>query len=184
MNAQDEDFAKRKAEYDRAQANNATEIAAAKRNYDILVQDEQGKAQSCKLCPYCGKIVWKLDGCNSMTCGRDASDKGGGNVQNGCGKQFNWGTAASYVPNIGQAPTPQELRVAAPQEAQKVKHEIFAGESRKCDICQDPIVGPLIKCLNCPAFYYCLKCNSTNRKHWASGQSHVGVVYFENRADV
>ena len=25
-----------------------------------------------------------------MTCGKDAADKGGGNVQNGCGKSFNW----------------------------------------------------------------------------------------------
>lgn len=182
MNAQDKDFAKRKAEFDRAQQHHASEVAAARRNYDILVQDEQSKAQTCKLCPHCKKIVWKLDGCNSMTCGRDASDKGGGNVQNGCGKGFNWLEAKPYQPNIGTAPTAQELKIAPPQEAQKVRHEIYAGQERFCDICHEPIVGPLIKCLNCPAFYYCLKCNSTNKKHWTTGQSHIGIVCFENNS--
>ncbi len=54
----------------------ASEVAAAKKNYDILVQDEMMKARTCKLCPHCNKIVWKLEGCDSMTCGRDAADKG------------------------------------------------------------------------------------------------------------
>lgn len=34
-----------------------------------------------RLCPHCNKTVYRTDGCASMTCGRDASDKGGGNRQ-------------------------------------------------------------------------------------------------------
>ena len=40
--------------------------------------DEAWKESHCKVCPHCGKVVYKVDGCNSMTCGRDASDKVGG----------------------------------------------------------------------------------------------------------
>ncbi len=39
------------------------------------------KAKNLRLCPHCGRPVERIDGCNSMVCGRDAQDKGGGNLQ-------------------------------------------------------------------------------------------------------
>jgi hypothetical protein len=176
MNAKDKDFAKKKADFDRAQKDHAAEIAASKKAYDVLVQDEQYKATKCKMCPHCSKIVEQIDGCDAMICGRDAH---GGNTQNGCGARFNWKEARSYQPNIGQARTLEELKAAPPQKALMVHHEIYPGQPKPCDICHVPIVGPMIKCLNCPCTIYCLKCNSTNRKHWKSGPSHVGIVCFE-----
>eukprot|EP00750_Incisomonas_marina_P020082 INCI3707.1.p1 GENE.INCI3707.1~~INCI3707.1.p1 ORF type:complete len:547 (+),score=78.44 INCI3707.1:220-1860(+) len=74
----------------------AAEHRHARQRADELKMDEEWKMQHCKLCPHCGKVVNKQDGCNQMVCGTDAADKGGGNKQDGCGKTFNWGTAPAY----------------------------------------------------------------------------------------
>jgi hypothetical protein len=55
------------------------------------------KADHQKHCPHCGLLAQWTDGCSSMTCGRDASDKGGAiHSVLGCGKQFSWDTAPRY----------------------------------------------------------------------------------------
>ena len=48
--------------------------------------------------------------CAEMTCGRDAKDKGGGNRQDGCGKKFDWSTAAAYSKVGGSVLSFQECR--------------------------------------------------------------------------
>lgn len=55
--------------------------ADATARFKDLEADEAWKEANCKLCPHCGKTVYRVDGCSSMTCGRDAADKGGGNRQ-------------------------------------------------------------------------------------------------------
>merc|ERR1711924_243950 len=41
-------------------------LDAAQRRYDELVADEKFKAESCRRCPHCGRVVQKLEGCNAM----------------------------------------------------------------------------------------------------------------------
>jgi hypothetical protein len=53
------------------------------KSFADLEADETWKEENCRLCPHCSKPIFKVDGCNSVTCGRDASDKGGGNRQDG-----------------------------------------------------------------------------------------------------
>jgi hypothetical protein len=66
------------------------------KSFADLQADEGWKEANCKQCPHCAKPVFKVDGCDSMTCGRDAADKGGGNRQDGCGQAFKWTAAAAY----------------------------------------------------------------------------------------
>lgn len=48
-------------------------------------------------CPHCGLIALKTDGCDSVTCGADAPDKGGiRHSDQGCGKNFQWDKARRY----------------------------------------------------------------------------------------
>ncbi len=61
----------------------AEEAKALLRRLEDLHADERWKEQHCRHCPHCGKLVNHVDGCDSMVCGRDADDKGGGNVQAG-----------------------------------------------------------------------------------------------------
>ncbi len=108
------------------------------------------------------------------------SCSGGGNAQSGCGSWFDWGEALPYQQRIGEGPTAQENMVKPPREAQTVIHEIGEGIPRPCDICHEPIKGPLIKCLNCSSVNTCLRCHAINSKHHTTEQMHVGIVYFHN----
>ena len=54
-------------------------------------------------CPHCGLEVYHTDGCSSVYCGRDASDKGNNATSAtclGCGEQFNWDTARHYKAKV------------------------------------------------------------------------------------
>ena len=104
----------------------ATQDAA--RRLEEEEQDEAWKESHCKTCPHCGKVVYKVDGCDSMTCGRDASDKGGGNKQDGCGKAFRWNQAPAYKrpdqlasQNIG----PQRIEDVDANVVKQVRHHFF-----------------------------------------------------------
>ena len=55
-----------------------------------LAADEEWKANNCKMCPNCGRLIQRTEGCSSMKCGTDYH---GGNIQNGCGHGFNWDSA-------------------------------------------------------------------------------------------
>eukprot|EP00854_Cymbomonas_tetramitiformis_P017681 gene17681-21064_t len=57
------------------------EVESVMRRFAELQKDEAWKEKNCRLCEYCDRVVEKMDGCNTVTCGRDARDKGGGNAQ-------------------------------------------------------------------------------------------------------
>ena len=46
------------------------------------MNDERYKAQNCRRCPSCKRVVQRLEGCDAMFCEQDAD---GGHVQSGCG---------------------------------------------------------------------------------------------------
>eukprot|EP00750_Incisomonas_marina_P029500 INCI7186.4.p1 GENE.INCI7186.4~~INCI7186.4.p1 ORF type:complete len:576 (+),score=95.25 INCI7186.4:291-2018(+) len=91
-------YFKRFKDMELAESKFKAETQAAQERAKESERDELWKAKNCKLCPHCKKVVHKVDGCDSMTCGRDADDKGGGNKQNGCGQRFRWNTAPPYEP--------------------------------------------------------------------------------------
>lgn len=70
--------------------------------------------------------MYKVDGCDSMTCGRDASDKGGGNKQDGCGKGFRWPSAKPYKRASEEARLPKTLADVDPDRARETVHHLFA----------------------------------------------------------
>ena len=111
-----------------AEAKFSEATAQAMRRFTELQQDEAWKEANCRLCPHCGKTVYKVDGCDSMTCGRDAADKGGGNQQNGCGQAFRWNQAKPYKrPSTDAARLPKSLSDVDPG----LDFDLFKSECRK-----------------------------------------------------
>ena len=145
--------------------------------FDETQKDEEWKERNCKVCPNCARLVNKLDGCDSMTCGRDAPDKGGGNAQDGCGATFNWSAAPQYKRKASDtARLPKTLADIDPTLASEVKHHIMAvadggttagvimradsSDFRlKCSHCAHEIVGPLFRCIHCRDFSVCIDCS-------------------------
>mmetsp|Transcript_32508 Transcript_32508/g.44565 ORF Transcript_32508/g.44565 Transcript_32508/m.44565 type:complete len:639 (-) Transcript_32508:254-2170(-) len=137
------------------QAPESQALMDATRRFAELVADEALKARTCKRCPHCQRVVEKLSGCDSMKCGQNYH---GGDVQMGCGKGFMWSSALPYIANVGDAKTKDEVD-ADPVRGADFQHMICEGEPMLCDSCRNPIVGPRIKCLNCPDHSLCLKCD-------------------------
>ena len=81
----------------------------AEQQFQNLQKDEEWKEKNCRLCPHCKKCVYRVDGCDSMTCGRDAADKGGGNRQDGCDRKFNWRRAKPYKRGADRMHLPKGL---------------------------------------------------------------------------
>eukprot|EP00756_Hemistasia_phaeocysticola_P061845 Hpha_TRINITY_DN5244_c0_g1::TRINITY_DN5244_c0_g1_i1::g.116569::m.116569 len=115
------------------------------RAYEDLVRDERWKMENCRLCPHCNRTSHKTDGCDSMICGRDAPDKGYGNVQQGCGRNFHWASARPYKPKF----TADDMarRPAVPEGvAQQKVHR-----GKRCCVCgREPIPGVRLECAHCP----------------------------------
>ena len=127
----------------------------AEQQFKNLQQDEAWKEKNCRLCPHCKKVVYRVDGCSSMTCGRDAADKGGGNRQDGCGKKFNWNQAKRYKRGADKAHLPKELKDVDMRLAKEIFHYLIRPENlkpgdnieaykRQCDNCYKPIKGPVL----------------------------------------
>jgi len=164
-----------------------------------LQQDEAWKEANCRLCPHCGKTVYRVDGCSTMTCGRDASDKGGGNRQDGCGGSFNWRKAAPYVRGGGdKANLPKSIKDVDPDAAGEVLHHLCVpainGEGSEdltipCDVCHKPIVGPRFSCIHCfPGLECCLACSDTHKSTLGASTSsthdpntHAFQIFFEDQ---
>ncbi len=57
-----------------------------------ILESNEGKKGNYRMCGHCQNVIERLDGCNSMYCGKNAHDK----IQigpvdgKGCGKQLNW----------------------------------------------------------------------------------------------
>lgn len=156
-----------------------------------LQQDEAWKEANCKICPHCGKTVYKVDGCSSMTCGRDARDKGGGNKQDGCGNTFDWRKAAAYVrDSADQARLPKSIKDVDPDAAGEVLHHLFIPEDSevhsdlltiKCDVCLKDIVGPRFSCINCfPGLECCIACSDTHKSTTHDPNLHAFQIFFED----
>lgn len=101
-------------------------VRDAMKRFEAMQQDEEWKEKNCRCCPHCGKVVYRVDGCDSMTCGRDAEDKGGGNKQDGCGKGFNWAQAEKYKRPNESANLPKTLADVDPDNIRDLKHHLIA----------------------------------------------------------
>lgn len=134
-------------------------------------QSEQWKAEHCCCCPNCKRPVEKADGTATrmMIC------------HPGCGHRFNWQDAKPYKPRAGFA-----RRMATVMHARKVAvggHGVrhlftqcgLCGSGGKC------IVGPRFRCIHCPNFSTCLKCEERLAGQHEAG--HVFEILFEDEVD-
>ena len=134
-------------------------VEAEKKQLEVVAQqaaaDEAYKAANCKNCPSCGRIVMKMEGCDSMKCGQDYH---GGNKQMGCGADFRWSTAPAYQ---AQDVQPRQVVFNREQPQQMLhKWQVCQGEDLPCDACAGPIVGPKFTCINCPSMNICATCEA------------------------
>eukprot|EP00931_Biecheleriopsis_adriatica_P048486 TRINITY_DN28008_c0_g1_i1.p1 TRINITY_DN28008_c0_g1~~TRINITY_DN28008_c0_g1_i1.p1 ORF type:complete len:769 (-),score=117.09 TRINITY_DN28008_c0_g1_i1:2-2308(-) len=153
---------------DRALSEREASLQAAQKRFNELVKDEEFKAKSCRHCPHCSRIVQKLEGCNAMRCGFDTDTRG--NVQDGCGKSFDWTTAPPYRAQVGPAPQAAPLAedFALLQARSSVPHHQW-----RCDLCDEQICGLRFRCVHCPAFDCCVRCEKT------LGETHPEDHVFE-----
>lgn len=136
-----------------------TRVEAEKKQLEAVAReaaaDEAYKAQNCKNCPGCGRIVMKVDGCDLMKCGEDYH---GGNKQMGCGLGFRWTQAPAYQ---AQDVQPRQIQFNR-ERPQQILHkwQLFEGQDLLCDACASPIVGPKFTCINCQSLTICATCES------------------------
>lgn len=104
-------------EYNRKCTENENRNRELRRRYDELLHDERYKAQNCRLCPSCGRVVERIEGCDTMVCGQDAH---GGNVQSGCGHRFNWAQANAY--HTSATKQPKQTIVDLPKPENPIVH--------------------------------------------------------------
>jgi IBR domain, a half RING-finger domain/Zinc finger, ZZ type len=140
----------------------SAEIAARIRE---LEADEEWKVQHCKMCPKCKRVIEKVAGCDSVLCGRNYH---GGDVQDGCGNTFNWGTAPKYTKKDVSHLTTINIRE---EVAKAVGTQVDHGEFR-CDGCHGEIVGLRFACICCPCYNLCEKCEPDPSTHGTHPESH------------
>lgn len=145
-----------------------------------LERDEQWKVENCRLCPKCQRPVEKMDGCNTMICGQNTH---GGNRQPGCGQRFSWLKAQPYKARTGppkrSLTAAQVLSRAGAISGRGVRH-LFA----QCALCGSggkSIIGPRFRCIHCPSFNCCLKCEERLATEHEEG--HVFEIMFEDELD-
>jgi len=102
----------------KAKENNELRNKYLEQRHNDLIEDEKWKTINCKACPHCNRPIQKMEGCDSMVCGKDAH---GGNVQQGCGKQFAWSSSKAYVSDIANAFKREEITLSLPTEPTKKK---------------------------------------------------------------
>jgi hypothetical protein len=117
---QDANFRAQFEDYERQKAANEQRNDELHKRYNDLLVDENYKAQNCRVCPHCGRVVQHLGGCDLMICGQNYH---GGDVQSGCGKGFNWSQAGPYVPIGNTGPQQVANNMAAPEQQKLVVHE-------------------------------------------------------------
>jgi serine/threonine protein kinase len=160
-------------------------VEAEKRQLEVVAQqaaaDEAYKAQNCKMCPSCGRIVQKTGGCDDLVCGQDYH---GGNKQQGCGHSFSWPSAPAYR---AQDVQPRQIQFNM-QQPQQMYHKwlLCPGQDQNCDACAGPIVGPKFTCINCESLTICATCESLgpqalqgklNKAHFGAHEtSHAFMV--------
>jgi len=122
-----------------------------------LREDENWKATHCRLCPHCGRIVEKIDGCDSMRCG---SNYHGGGLQQGCGKEFDWNMALPYQPQRVKRPSITKITFEKDNWVKGLFHP-----GTKCDGCDRDIYGPRLRCIHCESFNVCSECQTCLDNH-------------------
>ena len=82
--------------------------------------DENYKAQNCRLCPHCRRVVQQLSGCDLMVCGRNYH---GGDQQSGCGQGFRWSQALPYTPITATGPQQVANDLPPPEQQKLIVHQ-------------------------------------------------------------
>mmetsp|Transcript_37580 Transcript_37580/g.86849 ORF Transcript_37580/g.86849 Transcript_37580/m.86849 type:complete len:640 (+) Transcript_37580:57-1976(+) len=143
--------------------------------HNELLQDEQWKTQHCRLCPHCGRPVEKVDGCDRMKCGENYH---GGDRQQGCGQQFDWGTAKPYAAHIQRKEVPDLSKERVQVRGRHAFHPFS-----KCSLCQRGrdvgIFGLRFKCIHCPTFEVCQDCEPILEDPSVHAADHVFRIHFE-----
>ena len=67
-----------------------------------LMEDEEEKEKTFRMCPVCRRTVQKIEGCNSMVCGRDYHS--GEEIREGCGHAFSYERAPRYKSDLTDHP--------------------------------------------------------------------------------
>jgi len=134
-----------------------------------LEADEDYKAQNCRCCPKCGRVVQKLAGCDSMRCGENYH---GGDKQDGCGATFNWTGAPKYKPKLTRRVVPRLDIDRLKVEGKDARHFMVS-----CDHCGAAhIRGPRFRCVHCPSFNLCADCDF--RAAAGHSDEHVFEIIF------
>jgi len=159
-----------------ASANYEQQLAAMREQmerYRQLERDETWKAQNCRSCPQCRRPIERLEGCSSMKCGQDTD---GGNIQPGCGANFDWSEAPPYKASVGASLRPQRKK---PEEVRCRGQDVFHAGVR-CDVCHTiGLRGPRFQCLHCKEFNVCMDCQP--KLCGLHKADHVFRIIFEPR---
>mmetsp|Transcript_4816 Transcript_4816/g.8320 ORF Transcript_4816/g.8320 Transcript_4816/m.8320 type:complete len:851 (+) Transcript_4816:64-2616(+) len=148
-----------------------------------VAPDEHWKERNCRLCPRCRRAVQKPDGDSMAVCGKSGA---AGTRQAGCGFKFKWQTAHPY--RILAGATLKRLAVGKPRLGRGIsRSSLVSGRGvrhifRECKLCGDGsgkcIVGPCFRCIHCPAFECCLKCEP--RLVTEHQEDHVFEIMFDD----
>lgn len=139
--------------------------------HNELEADERWKAENCRHCPNCDRPISKVEGCDSMVCGRAYH---GGDQQPGCGTEFNWASAKRYVAHIQRKELP-----ALTSEASRLRGKHVFHPFTDCCLCgAQGFAGPRFRCIHCPNFDVCSNCEP----HLANVHEadHVFDILFES----
>ncbi|CAF2822543.1 unnamed protein product [Rotaria sp. Silwood2] len=168
---QDANFRAQLEDYERQKVTNERRNEELRQRYNDLLADETFKAQNCRLCPHCRRVVQHLGGCNSMICGQNYH---GGDAQSGCGRPFDWSKAAPYVPIASRRPQQVNTKLKAPGEQKLVVHKDV-----QCDTCHNEVQGIRFDCIHCSSLTFCEKCEQrstlehSNQNRDQQKQQHV-----------
>jgi len=144
-------------------------LEAAEARRREFAEMERWKAANCKCCPKCSRVINKVDGCDSMVCGRNYH---GGDVQNGCGASFRWSSAPAYTAQEAvHIPKAAVKDFDESPKGYRMFWECEAGVYLRCAMCKFAIRGPLFLCVDCLACCACLRC--ANGMGSAAGGQHL-----------
>lgn len=137
--------------------------------HNELEADERWKAANCRLCPSCKRPISKVEGCDSMVCGRAYH---GGDQQPGCGREFNWREAEPYIAHARRRDLPS--LPSSRMRGRGVFHPFAA-----CSLCgTQGLAGLRFKCIHCKDFEVCSSCES--RMANLHEADHVFEIFFES----
>ncbi len=139
-----------------------------------LVESEQEmlkNSDNYRYCPNCRRLITRIEGCNSMVCGRDYHNTNA--AIHGCGTRFDWSTAPKYQAKLPKKPT-YEFNRELPSMENQIKHN----KKFECTFCKlfgkpdSTITGIRFACINCNKFYLCEDCEYKYRDDHFDG-NHI-----------